>query len=530
MSKKYQILVADDEPAVREVLCDLILALGQEYAVYSAADSYEALEMIQSLTLDLILVDIFMPGLNGLELVREIRRTNPNLMIVVITGQPSYDMVLEALRQGATDFLAKPISLAELRKILFKLKNKQEEAAAAAPESASGGNKAGEQLSGGLPEAQFLRTMSEKLSEVSNFRELYLFLTDMALAVSGGMEAKFFLYDPERGRLQLVSHSGTAITPAGPGEPESVSGKDSGHGLLDQKPAAGCFRLPLKLRGELLGMLQVCYPANLCFAPEVVHQLQLLADRFVLTMENLTLQESVSANLYDTLRALINSLEARDPSTRHHSVRVTSIAARFAEKIGLSPELVDSLRRAGALHDIGKIGIPDAVLLKPAALTPEEMEIIRQHPVIGDNIVAPLRFHPRERAIILHHHERWDGKGYPMGLKGHAIPLLSRIIALADAYDAIISERPYRSRRSHDEALVEIAAHAGTQFDPELAQQFIEVMSRPLMREELHHIEQEIQKAQPPMTERQFQRFLSQIHAKGLVRQTRKKDAPVTHN
>ena len=125
MGKKYHILVADDEPSVREVLRDLILALGDEYQVYAAADSFEALQMLHSLPLDLALIDIFMPGLNGFELLKEARGKYPKVMMVVITGQPSYQMVLEALRLGATDFLAKPISLAELRKILDKLKKEK---------------------------------------------------------------------------------------------------------------------------------------------------------------------------------------------------------------------------------------------------------------------------------------------------------------------------------------------------------------------------------------------------------------------
>ncbi len=125
MEKKFHILVADDESAVRGVLRDLILALGNEYIVYTAADSFEALHLLQSMPLELALIDIFMPGLNGLELLKEAREKYPQVMMVIITGQPSYNMVLEALRLGATDFLSKPISLAELRKILIKLKEKK---------------------------------------------------------------------------------------------------------------------------------------------------------------------------------------------------------------------------------------------------------------------------------------------------------------------------------------------------------------------------------------------------------------------
>jgi len=532
MKKTYQILVADDEPAVRQVLRDLIVALGQEYTVYTAADSHEALHMIQTLPLDLALVDIFMPGLDGFGLIREIRSKNPYLMIVVITGQPSYNMVLEALRLGASDFLAKPVSLAELRKILGKLKGRSQPGqTAVTPVESPPPARSPKGLV--LPEQNFLRVMSEKLAEVRTPRELYAFLTDMALSLSGGTGASFFLYDQEQGRLQLVSHCGNS------------HGKLSGCDLANNQPVpdpalldrditgnstASCFSIPIKIRGELLGILHVGKPSEQHFTPEVIDQLHLLADRFVLTLENLTLQESVFTNLYDTLRTLINSLEARDSSTRHHSVRVTSIAARFAEKIGLPAPLVDSLRRAGPLHDIGKIGIPDAVLLKPGPLIAEEMEIIRQHPVIGANIVEPLHLLPREQAIILHHHERWDGRGYPHGLAGEDIPFLCRIIALADSYDAMISERVYRPRLSHDQALAEIAVHAGSQFDPDLARQFIQVMSRPLAIKEIQSLDSELAADQPFLSTQRFQEILKTISHKIIFPKGGKKSLSIYHN
>ncbi|MGQ9920285.1 MAG: HD domain-containing phosphohydrolase [Desulfobacca sp.] len=535
MRKQYNIMVADDEPAVREVVRDLILALGQEYIVYTAADSSEALQLLRNLSVDLALVDIFMPGQDGFALIKEMRAKHPGVMIVVITGQPNYNMVLEALRSGAKDFLAKPVALNELRKILATLKatalGEKTAGTQTAPPQPDSQNKP--QGQGGTgQEQQFFQALSEQLASIRSAGELYTFLTDMALSLSGGTWANFYLYDQEQGRLTLVSQSGALPSSHGPGPKRSkLSEAEAAKKQEDGPPSgiahSGFISFPLKLRGHLLGVLHVYQPPQGCFQPEAMAQLHLLAERFVLALENLTLQESVFRNLYDTLRALINSLEARDASTRHHSVRVTSIAAKFAERIGLPKAWVDSLRRAGALHDIGKIGIPDAVLLKPAPLMPAELEIIRQHPVIGANIVAPLHLLPREQAIIVHHHERWDGKGYPSGLAGEAIPLLARIIALADSYDAIISDRPYRARRSHDEALAEIAAHAGTQFDPELTRQFIEIMSRPLTVQELQNLDAELQTGKQLLSEQEFQRLLRNFNQKTVLRRTRQTPSPL---
>lgn len=535
MDKNYHIMVADDEPAVREVLRDLILALGKEYHVYTAAGSSEALHLMESVSVDLALVDIFMPGQNGFALIKEMRAKYPQLMIVVITGRPNYDMVLKALRSGATDFLAKPISLAELRKILAALKaseKKENAGETLLTQSQPDWQQKTQIPPKHQPDQHLLRSLGEQLASIHSPGELYTFLTDMAISLSGGTWAKFYLYDQEQGRLELVSQSGVPPGSRGPdsGRPETIMAEAKGYDVDGRRSgvaSSGCLSLPLKLRGQLLGVLYVYQPPRRAFHHEAMDQLHLLVERFILTLENLTLQESVFTNLYDTLRALINSLEARDPSTRHHSVRVTSIAARFAERIGLPKPLVDSLRRAGALHDIGKIGIPDAILLKPAALTPAEMEIIRQHPVIGDHIVAPLHLLPRERAIILHHHERWDGKGYPSGLAGEDIPLLSRIIALADSYDAMISERPYRPRRSHEEALAEIAAHGGTQFDPELTRQFIEIMSRPLAVQELQNLDAELETGKRLLTEQQFQQFLRNLNHKAMLGGPRRKPPPL---
>ena len=525
MDKKFHILVADDESSVRGILRDLILALGEEYIVYTAADSFEALHLLHSVPLELALIDIFMPGLNGFELLKEARAQYPNVMMVVITGQPSYKMVLEALRLGATDFLSKPISLAELRKILTKLKEATAQKGHGSIQTGQGTEADLEILTQKMHDKiqgqYFLHSLSEKLGAIRSARELYPFFTEMALTLTGGTQAAFFLYNQDLGRFHLVSQTGEKTNFAMPQLTTQQSAQDDCDisvpeiGLEAKKiPSQNCLSLPLKLRGELLGVLHIYGQPGQFFEAETVRRLQLLVDRSLLTLENLTLHESVFSNLYDTLTALINSLEARDPYSRHHSIRVTHIAVNLAKKLHLAAELVDSLRLAGALHDIGKIGIPDAILLKPDKLSPEEADIIRQHPVIGDNIVAPLNLLPRERALILHHHERWDGTGYPMGLAGEEIPILSRIIALADSYDAITSDRPYRKCRTHDEALAEIAAHAGSQFDPDLTRQFVEIMSQPEAANEICGVPAELAQGESLLSDQQFLQLKNSLNQK----------------
>jgi len=179
----------------------------------------------------------------------------------------------------------------------------------------------------------------------------------------------------------------------------------------------------------------------------------------------------------ESIKALLRTLSARDPYTGYHSNRVTNLALTFARSLGLSSQNLEVLTNAGYLHDIGKIGISDAILLKPGPLTPEERHAIEAHPLIGHEIVEPLGLNQQERNLILLHHERWDGKGYPHGLKGKEIPFLSRLLSLADVFDALTSDRPYRRAFTIPQALAEIELQAGQQFDPDLAYRFTLLVS-----------------------------------------------------
>lgn len=172
----------------------------------------------------------------------------------------------------------------------------------------------------------------------------------------------------------------------------------------------------------------------------------------------------------EVTECLVAALEARDSYTQGHSLRVADMSVKIASAMGFQDEKLETLHMAAHLHDIGKIGIPDAILYKPGKLLPEEWDRIKQHPEIGCMILSKSRDLLVVANIVLHHHERWDGKGYPSGISGKEIPISSRIIAVADTYDAITTNRPYRTRVTPQYAMEEIHRSAGTQLDPSVVQ------------------------------------------------------------
>jgi putative nucleotidyltransferase with HDIG domain len=189
----------------------------------------------------------------------------------------------------------------------------------------------------------------------------------------------------------------------------------------------------------------------------------------------LVLYENIYDNLFSTLYAFVEAIEARDPYTKMHSANVATYAMPIAKSYGCSHEDIEKLNVSGNLHDIGKIGIPDSILLKPGRLTDEEFDTIKKHPIIGSNIIGHLGMWTDEQKIIRHHHEQFDGNGYPDRLKGEGIPLLSRILSVADVYDALTTDRSYRNKMSDHMAVKIITENAGSQFDSELVDIFLEL-------------------------------------------------------
>lgn len=233
---------------------------------------------------------------------------------------------------------------------------------------------------------------------------------------------------------------------------------------------------PLFNRNKVLGIVYVdAHKAN-SFSRKDLALFSALALKVAIAVDNARLYDDLRGLFYNTVETLVRTIQAKDQYTAGHSTRVSRYSLMIADKLGLSTKDKHELYLAAMLHDIGKIGVPDDLLNRPGNLSPEEMERVRNHVVVGASMIEMLgEMHPIV-PLIRHHHECYDGSGYPDGLQGEQIPLISRIIAVADMYDAMTSDRPYRKRRTHQFAVEEILSVSGIKIDPRVAEAFLDVL------------------------------------------------------
>ena len=254
---------------------------------------------------------------------------------------------------------------------------------------------------------------------------------------------------------------------------------------VPQQPMA-VLCVPMKLRRKATGVIAVLRPASADgFGRAEVTMLEELAGQAAMAIEQANLfarVRSYASELelsYDTtLKALSAALDAKDAATEGHSERVARLTVAIAREMQVPEEKLIDVERGALLHDVGKIGVPDEVLRKPATLTRKEWQAMRQHPLLAGALVSKVGFLEGALPILLYHHERYDGGGYPFGLAADRIPVEARVFAVVDAYDAMTSDRPYRKAVSHDEALKEITANSGSQFDPDAVEAFLRVIDR----------------------------------------------------
>ncbi len=234
--------------------------------------------------------------------------------------------------------------------------------------------------------------------------------------------------------------------------------------------------VPLVRQGKAIGAIEaVNKRGGGVFTPDDLELLRHIAGSAALAVENAQLYADLKASYDSTLAALMSALDSRDRETEGHSRRVLEYTARLAQELGLDEGEIGTIRRGALIHDIGKISVPDAILHKAGPLDSDERRVMQKHPLTGYEMLFGIPHLQEELEVVLAHHERWDGKGYPFGLAGEAIPLAARLFAVSDTFDAVTSDRPYRSARSCEEAIRVIAAERGRQFDPKAVDAFLAI-------------------------------------------------------
>ncbi len=237
--------------------------------------------------------------------------------------------------------------------------------------------------------------------------------------------------------------------------------------------------LPIFLKQELSAVIALGYVTSPALGEEDLLQARQMADQVAVALSNTRLIDELDALNVGALTALARTIDAKSPWTAGHSERVTNSSLRIARLMGLPDDELEVLNRGGLLHDIGKIGIPADILDKPSALNEEEMQVMRDHVTVGARILEPIAAYADVIPIVLRHHERWDGSGYPDGIAGEKIEFHARLLAAGDVYDALTSHRPYRSGMTHVDAVAWITEQSGTHFDPQVVKAFLAVMSEP---------------------------------------------------
>ena len=333
------VLVVDDEEPIRNALKKFLAQ--QQFEVYAAASGDEALQQLARHKVALMLCDVRMPGMSGMDVVPKALEVEPDLAILMLTAVNDATSAALCMQRGASDYLTKPIELADLGRAVQRALKRREMLLES------------RQLNQWLKEEVTTRT-----AEVHR----------------------------ERHKLERLSVA--------------------------------------------------------------------------------------------TLEALVNALEAKDPYLRGHSARVADLSATIASQLGMGDEQVDAVRVAGRLHDLGKIGTRESVLNKEGPLTPEEFEHVKQHVVIGSQILAPLAHLGDVIAYVRSHHEHWDGSGYPDGLRREDIPLGARIIGAAEVYDALTTSRPYQEKMSPEQAVQRMGELSGTILDPKVYDALATIVSR----------------------------------------------------
>ncbi len=460
-------MVVDDEFLLRDSI--RIVLEKEGYEVFTAADGEEAMKQLEAGLPQVVLSDIKMPKTDGIELLKTIKAEHPEVEVVMLTGYPTIEAAVNAIKLGAYDYITKPFKISSLNLTLAQALEKQRLS-----------REVGElKALVGLYEASKLINSTLNLDEV-----LTLVLKLILQNSSAKGVALFFCEDKEVG-FKIGAWEGIP-EPTMRTLQEKLEGSPD---LFVQTEGAERDYFWVDLQGVPFPGDALCYPlfsqgkvlCLLCVLLDIPKEralnregklFSIFAGQSAVAIQNARLHQDLIRNYFDSVRALVAAIDAKDPYTRGHSENVMKYSVFIASRLGLEAKEKENVKLAGLLHDIVKIGTDTEILRKMGELTEEDRGQIQKHPEVGVNIISAVEHLAPLHPIILHHHERFDGKGYPVGLKGEAIPLGARIIAVADAFDAMTSARPYRPAKTKELAIAEMRRESGFQFDPRILDAF----------------------------------------------------------
>jgi len=491
------IIILDDDPEVLSVMGRLLNQQGWD--MFAVTNPRDALAMVQQHAPDVVITDIRMPGMSGIDVLHKAKLVDPFIEVILITGYASTESAIEGLNEGAFAYLRKPfesLSLvvstvaraldkrrAELRnrELLRSLEQAMAEIETTNRELLSAHMEfltlaklvdVGRQLITLPDPASMLRFTANRAREIMNAAACVIWLRkedDHTLSV----QATAGLPETVAGAANFLDNAPVAMRATEQGLPFCIDDLRTKDALdLPAEWQSLGFRsllaAPLLLHKEPQGALVVYATVASAYGERDAQVFTLLTGQISAALESTALYQNLEQQYLGTVSALASAVEARDPYTSGHSRRVARYSVAIAQHLGLSERESALLHKGGLLHDIGKIGIPDQILLKPGPLTKGEWVTMRQHPVIGTEILHNVPRSDEIRNMVLHHHERMDGTGYPDGLQGDEIPFFVRILAVADGFEAMTAKRAYRDAMSDGKALATLREGAGSQWDREV--------------------------------------------------------------
>lgn len=511
MDTVEKVLVIEDDDAFRKTL---VRTLEREnYEVEGVADGLKAIELADKKKFDIIVSDVRLKGaIDGIETVRRIKEANPSAMfrIIIMTGYSGEEAPVRAIKVGVDDYIYKPFKmesfLSSIRKNTKLLQFAKTEISADGHIQALRNKEEiyhydlEKKFQDESSKLNLLFEASEGFTSPVRLDEVLVLIIDRIASLLKIDRCSLLLFNEDTEALSIVAHKGLPEDVSAGGHikmGETISGwvlenreailvndieKDPRFEKVNgEKYYTGSFMsVPIIYRNRAIGVINANNKVDKKpFNEEDFRFIKSLAQQSSIAIENARLYTSIQTMCFQVTSSLASIIDAKDHYTKNHSLRVAKYAEAIADELGLPRVDINNLILACQLHDLGKIGVNEEILTKSGELTDQEYAQIRTHPEKGAEMIRPLNFLKSLIDLVEQHHERYDGTGYPKGIKGENIILGARIITVADSFDAILTKRPYSDEQSIEFAIKELVQCKGTQFDPIVVDAFIRLLKDP---------------------------------------------------